>query len=238
MSLPIMPHALLHSLLLAAVIAAIAGLSGCKSQADQGTDPTGTTALPTLTVRADTPDLLFTWIDEDGGTHTSVSIGEIPKDRRQLVRVISKTAGHGQTFYVADLREAKPDGTYAVSTMPRGTWEGRLDNLRRAKRQPKTEAPVGANGSVSAVVYGADWCGPCHQAKAYLQRKGVPVAYHDIEKHPRYGVEMRKKLAKAGIREGSIPVLDIGGVLLRGYNPRAIDRTLERLKPKPGHAPL
>ena len=64
-----MPHALLHSPLLAAVIAAIAGLSGCKSQADQGTDPTGTTALPTLTVRADTPDLLFTRIDENGDAH-------------------------------------------------------------------------------------------------------------------------------------------------------------------------
>ena len=38
---------------------------------------------------------------------------------------------------------------------------------------------------------------------------------------------MRAKLSKAGMRGGSIPVLDVKGKLLLGFDPGSVDRALK-----------
>jgi len=217
------------------LIALLGTGSGCDRTTDEGTTPTAPEKLAPLTVRDDTPELLFTWIDEQGGTHTSVSITEIPEKNRELVRVIAKDAGHGQMFYTADLRKKRADGSYSVSQMSRRTWETKLDSMRQANRTPDPPplSPKSAPKGLRATIYGAEWCGPCHQAKDYLSKKGVPVTEHDIDKNPRYALEMKRKLRKAGRGGGSIPVIDIGGVILQGYNPRAIDRAIAKAQNHP-----
>jgi glutaredoxin len=217
------------------LVALLGSASACDRRTDEGTTPTAPEKLPPLTVRDDTPELLFTWIDKEGGTHTSVSIAEIPEKNRELVRVVAKDAGHGQMFYTADLREKRTDGTYGVSQISRRAWETKLDGMRQANRTPEPPplSPQEALKGLRAVIYGAAWCGPCHQAKDYLSKKGVPVTEHDIDKNPRYALEMKRKLKKIGRGGGSIPVIDIGGVILQGYNPRAIDRALAKAKKHP-----
>jgi glutaredoxin len=87
----------------------------------------------------------------------------------------------------------------------------------------------GSTGDVAApavVIYGASWCGPCHQAQAYLKKKGVPFVEYDIEQDSSRAREMQAKLAKAGMRGGSIPVLDVRGRILVGFDPRAVDQAL------------
>jgi mycoredoxin len=34
------------------------------------------------------------------------------------------------------------------------------------------------------VMYGADWCGDCRRSKAFLERRGVPFTYVDLEERP------------------------------------------------------
>ncbi|MFP6686927.1 MAG: hypothetical protein VB934_19550, partial [Polyangiaceae bacterium] len=85
-------HLLFRTLL--CLIALLGSGSACDRTTDEGTTPTAPEKLPPLTVRDDTPELLFTWIDEEGGTHTSVSIAEIPAKNRELVRIVAKDAGH------------------------------------------------------------------------------------------------------------------------------------------------
>jgi glutaredoxin len=217
------------------LIALLGSGSACDRTTDEGTTPTAPEKLPPLTVRDATPELLFTWIDEEGGTHTSVSIAEIPAKNRELVRIVAKDAGHGQMFYTADLRQKRADGTYGVSQMPRRAWETKLDGMRQANRTPDPPrlSPQAVAKGLRAIIYGAQWCGPCHQAKDYLSKKGVPVTEHDIDKHPRYALEMKRKLRKFGRSGGSIPVIDIGGVILQGYNPRAIDRAIAKAQKHP-----
>ena len=221
--------------LLLCLVALTLGAAGCDRATEEGTTPKAPEKLPALTVRDDTPDLLFTWIDEEGGTHTSVSIKEIPNKHRELVRVVAKDSGHGQMFYVADFRTKKADGTYSVTQMPRRSWEKRLAGLRHAKRGADPQDPSDPhNGAkLSATIYGAAWCGPCHQAKDYLKKKGVTVTEHDIDKHPRYAAEMKKKLRRVGRGGGSIPVIDIAGTILQGYSPRAIDRAIAKARKNP-----
>jgi glutaredoxin len=212
--------------LLALSVCAVA----CDKPGEEGTVPTTPEKLAPLSLRDDSPDLLFTWIDEAGGTHTGVSISEIPKENRELVRIVTKDAGHGGTFYVADLRAKAADGSYPVRSMPRREWEKKLAGIRQAKRakQAPADTPEAGGAGLTATIYGADWCKPCHQAKAYLEKRGVAVTERDIDKHPRYGAEMKRKLRKAGRGSGSIPVIDLSGIILQGYNPRAIDRAIAR----------
>ena len=85
------------------------------------------------------------------------------------------------------------------------------------------------NGGVdrpSVIIYGASWCGPCHQAAAYLKTRGVDFVEHDIEQDGSAAREMQSKLAKAGVRGGSIPVLDVRGHILVGFDARAVDQAL------------
>lgn len=233
---------------MAAVIVIATALSACSEEDgnDDGTTPTGEASLPALELTDDTPELLLTWVDERGRSHTGTKPSEVPEEGKAQVRVITKEAGHGSLFYVADLRATGPNGAYPVRTMKRSEWEAMIAKRREAYRakhapppppRPDPKAPSNphpsdpqatppAIGAVTAVIYGASWCGPCHAAAKYLKQRGVKVVEHDIEKEPRHAKEMQRKLRAAGMGGGSIPVIDVGGIILRGYNPRALDRAV------------
>lgn len=210
---------------------------GCDER-DDGTTPIAEATLPPLTLTDTTPDLLITWIDERGEAHPGSALSEVPDSARERVRILTQTAGHGRLFYVADLTKKNDDGSYVVRTMPSSEWEKLLEERRTAYRKkhapppvPKASAsaksPAAPAGGVTAIIYGAAWCGPCHQAAAYLKRRRVQVIEYDIEKEPDRAAEMQRKLRGAGLRGGSIPVIDIAGHILQGYSTRALDRALE-----------
>ncbi|WP_339545617.1 glutaredoxin family protein [Pseudomonas sp. RA_35y_Pfl2_P32] len=73
---------------------------------------------------------------------------------------------------------------------------------------------VRANARV--VLYATDWCGYCKLTRRFLDQKGVPFKEYDIEKD----AEARKAYEALGGR--GIPVLDVNGTLIRGYEPEAI----------------
>ena len=75
-------------------------------------------------------------------------------------------------------------------------------------------------------IYGVEWCGPCHQAAAFLARRGVPYVERNLESDPDAQEEMHSKLRSAGLSVGSIPVLDVKGHILVGFSPQALDRAL------------
>lgn len=81
---------------------------------------------------------------------------------------------------------------------------------------------------VSIIIYGASWCGPCHMAQDHLRKKHVSFVFKDVDQDHDAQAEMSAKLAKAGGRAGSIPVIDVGGRIMVGYDERALDQALER----------
>jgi glutaredoxin len=208
----------------------------CLDDRDDGTKPSNAT-LPSLTLTDDTADLLFTWIDDKGGTGTGVSISEVPDGSKAMVRITTKEHGHGGSFYIADLSEKSSDGTYAVQVIKRGEWEAELTKRRdgyRAKHAPPSVAPTAGKaapkGVIQAIVYGASWCGPCHQAARFLKKRGISVIEHDIEKNPRYAKEMMRKLKRAGRGGSSIPVIDVAGTILQGFSARALDVAIQKAR--------
>ncbi|MBY8959911.1 MULTISPECIES: glutaredoxin family protein [unclassified Pseudomonas] len=71
------------------------------------------------------------------------------------------------------------------------------------------------------VLYATDWCGYCKQTRRFLDSKGIPFKEFDIEKD----AEARKAYEALGGR--GIPLIDVNGTLIRGFDP---DEILAALK--------
>lgn len=220
------------------LLAGLASLAACK-RGDDGTAPKAG-SLPPLTLRDDTPDLLLTYLDERGDFHTAQRPDEVPEAFRNPVRVVVTTRDEGSAtslLYVADLTLKRPDGTYAVISMPRTQWDTLADQKRipgtktaqppATAAQPPARPPAAPGGRV--ILYGASWCGPCHDVQEYLKARGVAFDYHDIDVDDAARKEMNAKVDRAGLRKGPIPVIDVGGRILIGYDPASLGRALKAI---------
>lgn len=74
-------------------------------------------------------------------------------------------------------------------------------------------------------IYSADWCAFCHAAKQYLDGKGVKYTDKNVEKDPAAGLEAVNKSGQRGI-----PVIDIAGTIIVGFDRARIDATLRENK--------
>jgi glutaredoxin len=230
--------------LITAIALSIASLAGgCTSKkSDDGTTPiTSKGFLPALSIRDDTPNMMLTYIDEKGDTHVALATAEIPASSRSIVRVVisDREDGTRDLFYVTDLSQKGVDGSYSTRTMGRREWESEIERRREAylakvapAPQPRPSgAPPGPSTNktgVTAIIYGAAWCGPCHQAADYLKSKGVQVVMKDVEESPAAAAEMREKLTRTGQRGGTIPIIDVQGQVLVGFSPGSLDRALAK----------
>ncbi len=192
---------------------------------------------PDFSVGPDTQGVLFTWVDDKGSFHLAESAADVPAPARKQVRVVvdGKSVGSAQYVYVADLTEIH-EGKYPIMSMPRAEWEsigkaGREQQVAqlRPKDEPSAQGQL-TDLQVDAIIYGADWCKPCHLAEDYLKSKGKKVIKKDIEEDPKAAEEMQGLLKSAGLSGSSIPVLNVGGTILRGFSAKAIDAALERSK--------
>jgi glutaredoxin len=198
--------------------------------ADQKPD---STALPPLRLTDDTSDLLLTWIDAKGDPHEQAKPADVPMEGRDRVRVVVTTSEDGtrDPIYVADLTGKNADGTYRVSTMARTDWESMMAKRRAARLEtaggaPAPSAAPAPQGPLTAIVYGAAWCDACHEAAAYLRKRRVSVVEKDIEKDPAAEAEMRAKLARVGKRSASIPIIDVRGSMVVGFDPQTLDQAI------------
>jgi glutaredoxin-like YruB-family protein len=104
------------------------------------------------------------------------------------------------------------------------------DRVQRAPAQaPKPGAPrdrafePGYEGAVEqkVVVYTTSWCGWCRKTMGFLTRRGVAFENRDIETNEMWKEELIEKTGSTGI-----PVVEIDGEIIQGYDP---DRMAELL---------
>jgi glutaredoxin len=236
------PAGLATLLLGSFLVATSAVAGGCKYHSAGVARDAGPSAP---VVRADSEGLLLTWIDDKGDFHVETRIADVPMMGRDAVRVESERGeyalGADQVF-VIDLRQAGVDGAYPVRTTTREQFEA-LAVARREKTGPTLASAAPLPPTVSAeppsavapgksasravvVIYGAEWCGACHDAARYLRHKGIAYVEKDVEKDPAASQEMRELLAKNGLRGGSIPVIDVRGKIMVGFSAPDIDAAL------------
>lgn len=237
--------ALRLSVLVLALSVGAGPLAACKTaKSDVRAEPVASAQpnLPPLVVREDSAGLTFSYITLDGGFQLAKKVADVPYEARDAVRVWSEVSGDGIAgpwVYLADLRNKLADGTYKVEVVARTAFEAMATERRdKAKKGPaKPAEPAGepvakggpveapAKGKLKVIIYGAEWCKPCHMAENYLKSKGVPFEHKDIE-DPETKEEMQLKLQEAGIKSDSIPVLDVNGKLLVGFSESELDKAL------------
>lgn len=173
---------------------------------------------PPFSVKDDSEGLLIVYGDAEG-FHTVESVSEVPDAARAHVRVDSLTASPDRRLdpeyvWMADLRRKGAGGAYPVRAVPREEFERLASGGTRPGRTNEV------------VVYGASWCGVCRQAEAYFRSRGVAFVEKDIEREPGAREEMMRKARAAGVSTNGIPVIDVHGTILAGFDPGAIDRAL------------
>lgn len=71
------------------------------------------------------------------------------------------------------------------------------------------------------IIYGAEWCAFCHEAMRYLDHLGVKYTYKNVEHDMN---DARAAVEKSG--QTGIPVIDMDGTIIVGFDRPRIDQTL------------
>ncbi len=234
------------------MVAALAtGGAACKKEAPAVPPPAPTAAVAqTATI---TPDAgwLFTYATPEGGFETTGDPAAIPAGARAVVRAVNPAvpldpaAARAGAIWVADLHAA-PAGPAVARPMAREVFETRalaqlapgassaLADAPSAARGPRPDGGAGAApdpGTAAAgaavTLYGTSWCGACQSARKYFVEKGIPFLDKDIERDEAAAAELRDKATRLGVAADRVPVLDVKGRLLIGFDPARIERILE-----------
>ncbi len=182
-----------------------------------------------IEVRGDRKDLVFSYLDPQGRYHDAMNIDEVPADARAqvLVRDLSKSPDelHSAEFlYLADLRQPDASGRYTCGAVSRFSFDRK--GAREAAGQ--TAAAAVERGEQLVTVYSTTWCGVCKQAKKWLKARGIPFVERDVEKDPGAADELSSKAAQAGVRPGGVPVIDVAGELMMGFDQAALEQLLAK----------
>ena len=74
---------------------------------------------------------------------------------------------------------------------------------------------------MSVTIYTTPTCGYCTVAKRYLKEHRVPFTEYDVSRDQRRAEEMVRKSGQMGV-----PVLDVNGKVIVGFDKTAIERSL------------
>lgn len=208
----------------------------CNRGAAPARQQEAVTALRKITINA-RANMLFTFASPKGEFKTVSKLGDVPKAQRGWVRVVDLEMKQAQRrdhqmVYVADLRTPRKDGSYPYVVLSRAAFELPAKSDPGGGGQPGKLPPGAVAGKGQVILYATSWCGACAAARKYLTAKGIPFVEKDIEEDKRAAAELLQKASKAGISASGVPVLDVGGTLVQGFDPARIE-TLLAPKGKP-----
>jgi glutaredoxin-like YruB-family protein len=75
----------------------------------------------------------------------------------------------------------------------------------------------------TVIVYSTPMCPYCTKAKEYLESKGIAYQEIDVSRDRAAAMEMIQKSGQMGV-----PVVDIGGEIVVGFQPKVFDQLLVR----------
>jgi glutaredoxin len=194
---------------------------------------------------------LFTYVEPSGTFTTTDKPESVPAGSRAMVRVFdpSDPAKSGMSdapgqVYVTDLNEllkagkspAKPLSreafeTSALAQLPPGDTSALAAHGAGAPGEAPPPPPLGdagaaPSGAAVVTIYGTSWCGACKAARQYLTQRRIPFADKDVENDPAAARELQEKASKMGIPTDRVPVIDVRGRLLQGFDRARIDALL------------
>ena len=82
-----------------------------------------------------------------------------------------------------------------------------------------------AKAKTKVIIYGAEWCPPCHTAKNYLKSKGVEYEYVNVDEDREAGAVIAQKTGWT-----AIPIIVIGDEHILGFDLEKINGALRQHK--------
>ena len=140
----------------------------------------------------------YRYIDAGGSLHFVDSLERVPEASRASAKSIALAAESGSSTPPTPSRAAAPP-----AARPRP--------FERTASLPASRRPVSSAG---VVVYTTSWCGWCRKTLAWLDERGVEYENRDIERSDTWRDELVDKTGSV-----SIPVVEIDGQIVRGYDP-------------------
>jgi glutaredoxin 3 len=221
----------------------VAASVACRKSVPDAPPPAAAT-LPRLEVNRE-GKWLYTYTDDAGRFVTGDDVTKIPPASRRLVRVINPNQSANEKVdpskvYVVDLDELDKKGKVEARVLSREAFEtGALSQLPPGESsafpattaqaplaEPGTAAAVPPGGAPVVTLYGASWCGACKAAREYLRSRRIPFADRDIERDQAAARELREKAQRLGVGADRIPVLDVRGRLLIGFDKARLEALL------------
>ena len=232
---------------LIAITLLVAGAASCKRPAPEA-PPAPPAGMPATIEVHKGGRWLFTYAEASGTFATTDKPESVPEPARSLVRVLDPAApdkaGSAGQVYVTNLNEVLGKGKASARVMSREAFEtaalagyptGESSPMAAQRMHPAplpaldggvAPAKPSAGGAPVVTIYGTSWCGACRAARQYLTERKIPFADKDIERDADAAHELAEKAAKMGIPTDRVPVIDVRGRLLLGFDKARIEALL------------
>jgi glutaredoxin len=227
-----------------ALALAVVALTGCRKPTPAAPPPEEAKLAP-VEVKKD-GGWLYTFVDPSGQFTTVDKPEDIPAQARRMVRVIDPSKGaldrrDTTNVYVIDAGELIRAGKVAARAVSRQAFETAAlaqlppgESSLLAERPASSsdagaaagEAAPSAGGPPVVTVYGTSWCGACREARRYLSARKIPFLDKDIERDEAAARELRDKASKLGVPTDRVPILDVRGRLLIGFDRARVEALL------------
>jgi len=192
--------------------------------------PEATASAATAVLPATPEKVVLTYAGPRGVFKDAAMPEAVTDEARGMVRVtfLDGPAPPQGSVWVANLRTPAADGSWSLSTVARDLFEELAvgQGLSSQVEIPPGIEPPEAKPAEGVIVYKTEWCGVCTKLLAYLDRKGVDYVAKDIEKDPEAAGELQAKSREKGLKTGSVPVIDVGGELMVGFDRARLEKLL------------
>ena len=199
-------------------------------------------ALPSVT--DERTDLIFSWF-ADGGAETATTAEEVPAEARKDVRVQDPTIPPEKAapdfVFLADLTAPKKDGKYSVKAVKRDDFEAER-RMAEEKAEKARQAALAAQvpsaapsvplqlapGTPPVIMYATKHCPVCVKARRWLLEQKIPYVEKDLETDQAAAADLQKKGADQGVSVRGVPVFEIFGRIVPGFDPGTIATLLKQ----------
>jgi glutaredoxin len=213
-------------------------LLACGTEQPQKEPSASASTGPVPVVTDDRTDLVFTWV-ADGGPRIASSVADVPSEVKRSVRVqdpsIPPEKRDTSVMYLADLTQPGGNGQYPVKAVQRSEYEAKRRAQEEARKKAEAAAvaasppPGGPAASAPAVIppqagqppvimYATRHCPVCVKARRWLLEQTIPYVEKDVERDAQAAQSLAQKGAAQGVSTRGVPMFEIGGKLLPGFD--------------------
>ena len=224
------------------VVSLIFGCGRGATEQETASADTDEIVMPSIT--DERTDLIFTWF-ADGGAQTAGKAADVPEGARKNVRVqdpaIPPENAAPDFVFLADLTAPKKDGRYPVKAEKRDAYEAqrraaieREEKARQATLAAQTPPAASAvplkidPNAPPVIMYATKHCPVCVKARRWLLEQKIPYVEKDLETDQEAAADLQQKGAAQGIPVRGVPVFEIFGRIVPGFDPGTIVNMLKQ----------